>query len=104
MGEATAELYPAKMSNLKGQRQACEPEWFPAVEPFPARFCRCATVCCEATSTSYSAKVLPWLSKLSSSATPLPVKLICFDEPLTRYALAAVSYSQRGSGWVRFGL
>ena len=62
------------------------------------------TNCCEpdseATSASYSAKVLPWLSKLSSSATPL--KLDCFDEPLTRYA--AVSYSQRGSGWVRFGL
>jgi hypothetical protein len=56
--------------------------------------------CCEATSTSYSARVLPWLSKLSSSATPL--KLDCFDEPLTRYA--AVSYSQRGAGWVGFGL
>ena len=98
MGEATAELYPAKIS--KGQRLVNS--WFPAVqvEPFPARFCRCATACCDATSSSYSAKVLPWLSKLLSSATPL--KLDWFDEPLTRYA--AASYSLRGSGWIRFGL
>jgi hypothetical protein len=40
-------------------------------------------VCCDATSSPYSAKFLPWLSSLSSSATPL--KLGRFAEPPTRY-------------------
>ena len=96
MGQATAELCPAKIS--KGQR---------LVSGFRLlnRFLHDSAGApqfehCDATSTSYSAKVLPWLSNLSISATPL--KLDRFDEPLTRYA--AVSYSLRGSGWVRFGL
>ena len=96
MGQATAELCPAKIS--KGQRLV---SGFRLLNRFLHDFAGAPQFAVMlATSTSYSAKVLPWLSKLSSSATPL--KLACFDEPLTRYA--AVSYSQRGSGWVRFGL
>ncbi len=96
MGQATAGLYPVKIS--KGQRLV---GGFRLLNRFLHDFAGARQFAVhEATSTSYSAKVLPWLSKLSSSATSL--KLDCFDEPLTRYA--AVSYSQRGSRWVRFGL
>ena len=78
MGQATAELYPAKMS--KGQRLV---SGFRQLNRFLRDFAGARQFAqCEATSTSYSAKVLPWLSKLSRSATPQ--RLDCFDEPLTR--------------------
>ncbi len=85
MGQATAELYPAKIS--KGQRLV---SGFRMLNRFLHDFAGAPQFAVrQLTSTSYSAKVLQRLSKLSSSATPL--KLDCFDEPLTRYA--GVSYS-----------
>jgi hypothetical protein len=95
MGQATAELYPAKIS--KGQRLV---SGFRPLNRFLHDFAGARQFAVRQPQLPIRAKALPWLSKLSSSATPL--KLDCFDEPLTRYA--AVSYSQRGSGWVRFGL
>ncbi len=96
MGQATAELYPAKIS--KGQRLV---SGFRLLNRFLHDFAGARQFAVRQPQLQdYSAKLLPWLSKLSSSATPL--KLDCFDEPLTRYA--AASYSLRGSGWIRFGL